>query len=144
MRHRAPSPFGHKSLTTNPLDTALRLVRTHHAQVLSGRNISNPDRLVGSLLCMQGETAERILKVAEALMIERGYSNEPSSSTVRSNTHGNACMRTSSTGTDVSEDVRSPSVLQHSWEQSFRRCQRKCKPKCTYISGRWVSGSNEP
>src|SRR5258708_39377854 len=39
-----------------------------------GRKILHPDRLVGSLLCMQGETAERILKVAEALMIERGYS----------------------------------------------------------------------
>src|SRR5882757_2805142 len=39
-----------------------------------GRKILHPDRLVGSLFCMQGETAERILKVAEALMIERGYS----------------------------------------------------------------------
>ena len=32
------------------------------------------DRLVGSLFCMQGEMAERILKTAESLMIERGYS----------------------------------------------------------------------
>jgi len=39
-----------------------------HAKIL------HPDRLVGSLLNMQGEMAERILKTAEALMIERGYS----------------------------------------------------------------------
>src|ERR1700743_74579 len=32
------------------------------------------NRLVGSLVNMQGEMAERILKTAEALMIERGYS----------------------------------------------------------------------
>src|SRR5258707_7828696 len=57
-----------------PRNLFRRLARTHHSRVLSGRNISNPDRLVGSLFCMQGETAERILKVAEALMIERGYS----------------------------------------------------------------------
>src|ERR1700749_3500191 len=34
----------------------------------------HPNRLVGSLVYMQGEMAERILKTAEALMIERGYS----------------------------------------------------------------------
>src|ERR1700761_8437182 len=34
----------------------------------------HPNRLVGSLPYMQGEMAERILKTAEALMIERGYS----------------------------------------------------------------------
>jgi TetR/AcrR family transcriptional repressor of nem operon len=39
-----------------------------HAKIL------HPNRLVGSLVHMQGEMAERILKTAEALMIERGYS----------------------------------------------------------------------
>jgi TetR/AcrR family transcriptional regulator, transcriptional repressor for nem operon len=39
-----------------------------HAKIL------HPNRLVGSLVYMQGEMAERILKTAEALMIERGYS----------------------------------------------------------------------
>ena len=44
---------------------------------LAGRvyaKILHPYRLVGSLVYMQGEMAERILKTAEALMIERGYS----------------------------------------------------------------------
>jgi TetR/AcrR family transcriptional repressor of nem operon len=39
-----------------------------HAKIL------HQNRLVGSLPYMQGEMAERILKTAEALMIERGYS----------------------------------------------------------------------
>jgi TetR/AcrR family transcriptional regulator, transcriptional repressor for nem operon len=44
---------------------------------LAGRvhaKILHLNRLVGSLVYMQGEMAERILKTAEALMIERGYS----------------------------------------------------------------------
>jgi TetR/AcrR family transcriptional regulator, transcriptional repressor for nem operon len=44
---------------------------------LAGRvhaKILHPNRLVGSLPYMQGEMAERILKTAEALMIDRGYS----------------------------------------------------------------------
>lgn len=36
--------------------------------------ILHPNRLVGSLPYMQGEMSERILKTAEVLMIERGYS----------------------------------------------------------------------
>jgi TetR/AcrR family transcriptional regulator, transcriptional repressor for nem operon len=44
------------------------LAGTVHAKIL------HPNRLVGSLPYMQGEMAERILKTAEALMIDRGYS----------------------------------------------------------------------
>ena len=43
-----------------------------------GRKVSsevlNRNLLVGSLACMQGETADRILQAANALLVDRGYS----------------------------------------------------------------------